>query len=177
MISSAEMTLSLTQISDLDFVIETEQLFDNKAYISQWTRGEHINTIERNDREHWLIASSVTGEKLGYLISFDLTQQNCGTYIKRIALNNKGQGIGRKAIALFLQHTFLSMSPYVWLCVYPENIRGQRCYQALGFSSLVSSSIPSLAEKERHVRIAENAPIDNFILMHIAKSSYERLIA
>lgn len=173
MFTSARVCLSLTQVSDLDFVIATENSEENKAFIKQWSREEHINTIERNDRQHWLITSMIDGKKLGYLISYDLHHKDCGTYIKRIALMDKGQGIGRQAIGLFLQHTFSCTSPYVWLCVYPDNIRGQRCYQALGFSLFESS----LTERERHVQVAENASSDHLMLMYIPKSAYADKIA
>lgn len=155
-----------TQISDLDFVLKIENLSSNTTYIKQWKRDQHIDSINRGDHEHWIIRSKIDGKRLGYIISYNLTEYDCGVYIKRIALDAKGQGIGRKAIQLFLKNTFNNIvASYVWLCVYPNNIRGQKCYKACSMSNF---DLP-IEERERHSQVAESASSGNLTLMVIYK--------
>jgi len=160
----SKIELIPTQVNDLDFVLKIENLSSNTSYIKQWQRDQHIDSISRSDHEHWIIKSKCDGKKLGYIISYNLTEHRCGVYIKRIALDTKGQGVGRSAIQLFLKNTFHNIStPYIWLCVYPENIRGQKCYKACGLSIF---DIP-LDERERHSQVAESSPSENLMLMAI----------
>ncbi len=162
MYSTEKIILSPTTVNDLDFVIETENLKSNTEFIGQWSNQEHIDTILRVDRTHEIIQTT-SGEKLGYIISYDLTSKNCGIYIKRIALKNKSKGIGRIAIKAFVDKAFSQQAPYVWLCVYPFNLRGQKCYSSVGLAKL------NLASNQLtfHYQTAENSPQKDVVFMGI----------
>jgi ribosomal protein S18 acetylase RimI-like enzyme len=121
-----------TREADLPFVRELEQNPENTPFISQWTTEQHADAIRRSDREHWIIESD--NGPLGYVIAYDLKAQDSGVYVKRTVVSRKGAGLGRAAMAEFLNHAYRDLgTDYVWLAVRPENERAQRSYQALGF--------------------------------------------
>jgi ribosomal protein S18 acetylase RimI-like enzyme len=71
------------------------------------------------------------------LIALDLRAQRCGVYVKRIVSAPKSQGVGRAALLRFARHAFDDLAaPHVWLSVHRDNLRGQRCYRAIGFGPL-----------------------------------------
>ncbi len=78
MSGSSELCLCPTVESDLDFVISLEGHPDSKGFVKQWSYDEHLDAIERTNREHWIIKSSPNGESLGYLIAYDLRSEGCG---------------------------------------------------------------------------------------------------
>jgi diamine N-acetyltransferase len=126
--------LRATAAADLDFVLALERHPEQASFIGQWSRAEHAEAIARADREHWIVADAGSGAALGYLIAYDLTAWGCGAYLKRIVVGEKGAGLGRAALRRFAAHTFEELrAPYLWLAVYPHNVRGQRCYRAVGF--------------------------------------------
>lgn len=121
-----------TREEDLSFVRELERDPENMPFISQWTRDQHADAIRRSDREHWIIESG--NGPLGYLIAYDLKEQDSGVYVKRIVVDPKSTGLGRAALAEFLEHAYRDLgTDYVWLAVGPGNDRAQRSYLALGF--------------------------------------------
>jgi ribosomal protein S18 acetylase RimI-like enzyme len=130
-----------TSEADLDFVLALESHPDNAPFIGQWSRDEHRETIARPDREHWILAAPGSDERLGYLIALDLREARCGVYVKRIVSAPKSQGVGRAALARFARHAFDDLgATHVWLSVHKDNLRGQRCYYALGFGLLEESA-------------------------------------
>jgi ribosomal protein S18 acetylase RimI-like enzyme len=130
---SMPLRLRRTRESDLPFVREVEQDPENTPFISQWTTVQHADAIRRGDREHWIIESDGRGP-LGYLIAYDLKAQDSGVYVKRIVVSRKGAGLGRAAMAQFLEHAYRDLgTDYVWLAVRKENERAQRSYLALDF--------------------------------------------
>lgn len=126
--------IRLTRLEDLDIVIGLETDPDNQQYIGSWSVAKHAATIDRSDREHWIIEDDSTNEILGYLIVYDLTKEGNGVYVKRIAVTQKGTGIGRVAMQIFVAHAFDALgADFVWLAVRPDNERAQRSYRRVGF--------------------------------------------
>lgn len=128
----ALVRLRPTREEDLPFVRELEQHPENAPFISQWTVAQHADAIRRSDRQHWIIESD--DRPVGYLIAYDLRAQDSGVYVKRIVVSQKDAGLGRAALAQFLEQAYGDIkTEYVWLAVRPENERAQRSYAALGF--------------------------------------------
>jgi diamine N-acetyltransferase len=92
--------LRRTLDSDLDFVLALEYRPGQSEYIGQWTREEHLATKARADREHWIIERDQA--PVGYLIAYDVRSDGWGAYIKRIAVSEPGQGVGRLALGAYL---------------------------------------------------------------------------
>lgn len=158
--------LRATREADLEFVLGLERHPDNTPFIGQWSREEHAAAIARADREHWLVVAP-DAPPLGYLIAYDLTAAGCGAYVKRIVVAGKGAGVGRRAVRAFADHAFSDLgASHVWLSVYASNLRGQRCYRAIGFERFD----PEPEERERHHRAAGNRRNEGVHLMILRRA-------
>jgi diamine N-acetyltransferase len=120
--------------ADLDFVLALEHHPDQKPFIGQWTREQHLETMARPDREHWIIERAENVAPQGYLIAYDVRDAGYGIYIKRIAIVEKSKGVGREALREFLAHAFRDQqAASVCLAVRHHNARAIRAYAAVGF--------------------------------------------
>jgi ribosomal protein S18 acetylase RimI-like enzyme len=155
----AGIALRRTTSADLDFVLALEHHPDQAPFIGQWTRDEHLATIERADREHLIIEAA--GGPVGYLIGYDVRTAGYGIYIKRIAIAEKSRGIGRAALRAYFAHVGRRFGTRaVWLAVRDHNARAQRAYAAVGFARVDMSS----AEFERFLA-AVDRPLDRCLIM------------
>lgn len=130
-----------TQPSDLDRVLEIERDPANTPFIGQWSPAEHLAAIERADRFHCAIerAGDARGQVAGYLIAYDLSSIGLGIFVKRIAVEEKSRGVGRAALARFVEQVERERAQatgVVWLTVFADNARAQRAYAALDFRVL-----------------------------------------
>jgi diamine N-acetyltransferase len=161
-----KIELRATAEADLDFVLALERDPENTPFIGQWSRDEHRDAIARADREHWILLEDA-GSPTGYLIAYDLTRADCGVYVKRIVAARKSGGVGRAALRRFAAHAFDDLgAPRVWLNVHRENVRGQRCYRALGFETW-DEDAPLAA----HDRAAGNTSRESAIAMVLRRDT------
>jgi diamine N-acetyltransferase len=119
--------------ADLEFITGLERGADNRDFIGQWSDGEHLAAILReNHREHWIIEQD--GHPAGYLIAYDCRASGAGFHVKRLLVEEKNRGIGREALAQFSAHALaLDGASCVWLNVRDWNARAQRVYSKLGY--------------------------------------------
>jgi ribosomal protein S18 acetylase RimI-like enzyme len=156
-----------TTSGDLDFVFALERKPENASFVGQWTLDEHESAIARPDREHWIIERVSNSERAGFLIAYDLVARGFGAYVKRIVVDEKSRGLGREALALFLEHARRELgAPYAWLNVYAENARAQRAYSALGFRVLSPAERAGLEHAEVGGDLSEHR-----VVMRIALES------
>jgi RimJ/RimL family protein N-acetyltransferase len=125
--------LRRTTQDDLDFILALEHHPDNRDFIGQWIREEHVATMARADREHWTMVGE--GEmRFGYLIGYDSRARGFGIYIKRIAVAERSRGVGRAALAAFLDHVWRDTdAAAVTLAVRDYNARAIHVYGLVGF--------------------------------------------
>jgi diamine N-acetyltransferase len=78
----------------------------------------------------------VEGERaLGFLILEGLQRRDRVLELRRIVVDRKGHGTGRRALALALDLAFADHGAHrVWLDVVPENERARAAYATCGFS-------------------------------------------
>lgn len=159
---AAGIRLRPTAVADLDFVLALEHHPDQASFIGQWTRDEHIATLERADREHLIIEAD--GALLGYLISYDVRAAGYGLYIKRIAIAEKSRGIGRAALRAYFEHVGHRYgAEAVWLAVRDHNARALRAYAAVGFARVEMTP----AEFDRFVAVVDR-PLDRCLIMRVS---------
>ena len=144
------ISLRLTTVEDLDFVIRAEQAEQNSGTIGMWTWAEHKAAIESADMAHFIIERD-TGttqvspfldtpqairapHPVGYLILQDITDAHGNLQIRRIVVTEKGQGYGRQSLKLIKKLGFETYGAYrLWLDVKSYNSRAQHLYESEGF--------------------------------------------
>ena len=115
--------------ADIDFIMEMEAHPDNRDFIWQGTREEHLSYV--NDDGHLLLVFKERAGKrpMGYSLSrVDFKSE---TYeFRRFVIVEKGRGFGREAFAAHLKYAFevLKVNRF-WLDVFPDNIAGIMLYE------------------------------------------------
>jgi diamine N-acetyltransferase len=138
---------------DLAFVTTLERHPDNRAFIGQWSDEQHLAAMDAPGRSHLIVEEE--GAAVGYLIAYDCAAAGCGVYVKRLLVKNKGRGVGRAALSLFIDEAFARPEvALAWLIVFEFNVRAQAVYRALGFERFD----PPPSEAARFDRIAEPPP-------------------
>ena len=168
-----DVVLRPTELGDLDFVVALERHPENAPFIGQWSRDEHAAALARSDREHWIIARAAApageriGERVGFLIAYDLRAAGFGVHVKRVVVADKSRGVGRRALRRFIEHAVVDLAPpYIWLSVFPDNVRAQRCYTALGFREATLTT----AERQVYQNAVEFSDESKVMLLAVASS-------
>ena len=119
---------------DLAYVTALERRPDNVDFIGQWTDDEHLAAMAgRESREHWIV--ELEGQPAGYLIAYDTRAADGGVYVKRILVDVKERGTGKRALQAYVDEVRNRPGArFVWLIVRDSNLRAQAVYLGLGFS-------------------------------------------
>jgi RimJ/RimL family protein N-acetyltransferase len=117
--------------ADIGFVLETEADPDAAPYIRAATRADHEAAIA--DASRALLVIVLDDERLaGFVLLAGIGDSN--VELRRIVVRERGRGIGRRAVALVLEHAFGTLGAHrVWLDVMTHNERARRAYAAAGF--------------------------------------------
>ncbi|OBZ08465.1 acetyltransferase [Bacillus sp. FJAT-27264] len=132
-IQSNLIHLRQTTEQDLDFVMDAEQADDNRRYIAQWKREQHMAAFADEDVLHFIILNA-DGERSGYVILTGMLDLNLTVCIMRLVIVSKGHGYGSEALRLLIGWIFNHTETHrLWLDVRDQNTRAQRIYQRQGF--------------------------------------------
>lgn len=128
------MTLELREASeeDLFFMIGLETEAEAKPWLARWTRERHLEAFRRDDEEPLIVIED--GEPVGYALLSGIGNENAGIEVRRIVVARKGEGVGRRALALVVDRAFERHGAHrVWLDLMTGNARAERAYEAVGF--------------------------------------------
>jgi len=126
--------LKPTVENDLDFILQAENHQDNRAFISQWTKQQHLESLSNDDIAHFIIERTTDNYSVGYTIIKGLADQNQSIELKRIVIIDKGKGYGREALRLIKKFAFEELSAHrLQLDVKEHNLRAKNLYQSEGF--------------------------------------------
>ncbi len=126
------MDLRPTAEADVDFVLALEAGPEAAPFIEGWPAGRHRAALRDPDIAHLVLVDD--GEPVGFVILAGLRDPNRCVELRRIVVARPGQGLGRTALALVLDHAFGALEAHrVWLDVKPDNARARHLYAALGF--------------------------------------------
>lgn len=128
------LLLRRTRLSDIDFVLKTEQHAENRPFITQWTREQHEEILTDADKAHLIIESSEDGRKIGYAIIAGLQNPHQSIELTRLTIAEKGKGYGREALRLIKKWVFEDLRAHrLWLDVKDFNHRARNLYKSEGF--------------------------------------------
>jgi len=126
--------LKPTVEKDVNFVLQAENHQDNSAFIGQWTKQQHIESLSNNDIAHFIIERITDNYPVGYTILKGLTDINQIIELKRIVITHKGKGYGREALQLIKKLSFEELSVHrLQLDLKEYNLRAKKLYESEGF--------------------------------------------
>ncbi len=135
--SAAALSLRLrpTMLSDLDFVISVENDARNLPFITPWERTQHEGAVRFPDFRHFIVEQGQGGGgRDGFVILQGCKSQHRSVELKRLVLQTKGQGAGRRCVRLLKQMAFRDLHAHrFWLDVKSLNTRALALYASEGF--------------------------------------------
>jgi diamine N-acetyltransferase len=156
-----EITVRETAADDLEFVLSAERAPEAVALVGQWTRERHLDAIARRDEEHLTIVGA--GVQLGFAILQGIGGPNDSIEVRRIVVVRRGEGIGRRALALVVDRAFaVHGANRVWLDTFTGNERAQRAYAAAGF----------VGEGVLREALLKNGRYESLVVMSILRSEW-----
>jgi RimJ/RimL family protein N-acetyltransferase len=115
-------------------VISVEQDPANRPYITPWDRTQHEGAIRFPDFRHFIVEAGDDWMRSGFVILQGCRNPHGSVELKRIVLQTKGQGLGRRCVRLLAQMAFRDLGAHrFWLDVKAGNTRAQALYRSEGF--------------------------------------------
>jgi len=112
----------------------TERMAGYDHFVGRWDEARHLAALADGHYAYFLARDGVT--PLGFTIVRDWVSAERVTCVKRIAVANPGNGLGRQLLREVVDRIFRDTDAHrVWLGVFPENKRARRAYEAVGFKA------------------------------------------
>jgi diamine N-acetyltransferase len=126
------MRLRAAGTADLDLVLAAEADPDAAPYIIRWSRERHAEALADPDQAQMIVEAD--DGPIGFVLLAGLAGGHRNVELRRIVIAPRGRGLGRRALALVLDHAFGTLGAHrVWLDVKVHNERARRAYAAAGF--------------------------------------------
>lgn len=126
-------SIRITGVNDLDFVLQTEQHYENKDFILGWSLEQHKTTLADADKVH-IIIETLEKNRVGYAILAGLKNSNKSVELVRIVITDKSKGYGKTAIKLIQEYVLENLNLHrLWLDVKENNVRARIVYNQVGF--------------------------------------------
>jgi diamine N-acetyltransferase len=171
------LRLRPTMLSDLDFVTSVETDARNLPFITPWDRTQHEGAVRIPDFRHFIVEAGAThaewGERDGFVILQGCRNPHGSVELKRIVLQSKGSGLGRRCVRLLKRMAFRDLHAHrFWLDVKALNTRAQALYASEGF---VEEG--RLRESVRVAGMGSESGFDSLIVMSLLDREYEARVA
>ena len=128
------LRLRPTMLSDLAFVQTVETDARNLPFITPWERTQHEGAVRIPDFRHFIVEAGAAYERSGFIILQGCRNQHGSVELKRIVLQDKGQGLGRRCVRLLKHMAFSGLHAHrFWLDVKQLNARALALYASEGF--------------------------------------------
>ncbi len=153
-----------TNVSDLDRILDMEKDPSNSSFIFPNSKRDHIDMIRDEHIAHLLIRSEQQ-DVVGFCILAGLKKEARSIELRRIIIQEKGKGYGRKAIRQLKQHCFVTLKAHrLWLDVFAFNERARALYRSEGFQEEVVL--------RASVRVEDR--FEDLIIMSILEDAYAK---
>lgn len=130
--NAEKLAITRADASAIPFIMATERTEGFEAFVGRWDEARHRAALA--DGRHAYFIARAQDAPAGFAILRDWGSAERVTLIKRIAVSNPGQGIGRALLDAVVDIAFRETDVWrVWLGVFPDNVRAQKSYAAVGF--------------------------------------------
>ncbi|MBU6260395.1 MAG: GNAT family N-acetyltransferase [Burkholderiales bacterium] len=164
------LRLRPTMLSDLDFVAAVERDQRNLPFISPWERTQHEGALRFPDFRHFIIEAGEQGSRDGFVIVQGCRNPNRSVELKRLVLQTKGQGLGRRCVRLLKAMAFRDLRAHrYWLDVKALNQRALALYLSEGFVEE--------GRLRESVRIDGADGYDSLVVMSLLDREYQARVA
>ena len=92
-----KLLIQETKAEEIDKIVSIEANKENQQFIISNTKTEHLQLLKNPDIAH-LIVKSVDKQTIGFVILGGLASHSQSIEFRRIVINEKGKGHGRKVI-------------------------------------------------------------------------------
>lgn len=118
--------------ADIGFIMAAERQPGYEAHVGRWDEVRHRAAMA--DGRHAYFIAHHDGQPIGFAIIRDWGSPERVAMVKRVAVIQPGQGIGRQVMQALLDRVFGETDAWrLWLGHFPENARAHRAYLACGF--------------------------------------------
>ena len=132
--AEAVLRLRPTMLSDLDFVAAVEADQRNLPFITPWDRVQHEGAVRFPDFRHFIVEAGADGSRDGFVILQGCRNPHKSVELKRLVLQSKGQGLGRRCVRLLKRMAYRDLHAHrFWLDVRSLNTRALVLYESEGF--------------------------------------------
>jgi len=130
------LRLRPTMLSDLDFVAMIEHDARNLPFITPWERTQHEGAVRFPDFRHFIVEHGEAADaRDGFVILQGCRSPHRSVELKRIVLQTKGLGLGRRCVQLLKAMAFRDLHAHrFWLDVKSLNTRALALYADEGFA-------------------------------------------
>jgi RimJ/RimL family protein N-acetyltransferase len=116
----------------IPFIMATERIAGFEDLVGRWNEENHRAALV--DGRHAYFVARMDGRPVGFAILRDWAAPERVTLVKRIVVCSPGQGHGRKLLSAVVDRVFDKTDAWrLWLGVFPDNVRAQKSYAAVGF--------------------------------------------
>lgn len=162
-----DLLIFKTEKSDIDTIVSMEKNNENSQFIFPNSKEEHYKLITDANVEH-LVLKSENDKIIGFIILTGLKNNNKSIEFRRIVIQEKGKGFGRKAIKEVKQHCFENLNCHrLWLDVLETNESAKYLYRSEGFKE----------EGMLRESILVKGKFNNLIIMSILEDEYKSTTA
>lgn len=131
-ISGSKIKLTNSIENDIDKITELE--ISNNNFVNSYNKEKHFSLLTDSDCLHLSLRRLDNDNLVGHMLVFGVDGANYSLELRRIAINEKGQGFGREAIQLLKRLSFEELKFHrLWLDVYDDNKRAYNLYESEGF--------------------------------------------
>lgn len=161
-------------LSDLDFVTSVERDAHNLPFITPWERTQHEGALRIPDLRHFIVETGqvhpIWGDRDGFVIVQGCRNPHRSVELKRIVLQSKGRGLGRRCVRQLKQMAFRDLHAHrFWLDVKALNTRALALYASEGFVEE--------GRLRESVRVHGTDGYDSLVVMSLLDREYEARVA
>ena len=157
---------------NLDWVASVEQDPHNLPFITPWERTQHESAVRFPDFRHFIIEAGEHGSRDGFVILQGCRNPHRSIELKRLVLQSKGHGGGRRCVRLLKAMAFRDLHAHrFWLDVKSLNQRALKLYASEGFVEE--------GRLRESVRVSGNQAdgYDTLIVMSLLDREYQARVA